>query len=102
MNLVIQTALRLRWVVLLMTLGIVAWVAFWASTLWVAVRNARAGRSTYGIASGALLGAWCGLILNSMVVDSLHWRHVWLLAALIWAAELAARERAAAPAPAPA
>jgi O-antigen ligase len=72
-------------------LGITAWVAFWAVTFWVAVRNAFAGRSTYGIASGALLGAWCGLTANSMVIDSLHWRHVWLLAALIWAAEVGRR-----------
>jgi O-antigen ligase len=83
-------------------LGLVGWVAFWVATLFVAGRNALAGRSTHGIASGALLGAWCGLIVNSMVVDSLHWRHVWLLAALIWAADIGWRGRATAPAPAPA
>ena len=77
-------------------LGIVSWVAFWLGTLFIAVRNALDGRSTHGIASGALLGAWCGLIVNSMVVDSLHWRHVWLLAALIWAADISRRGRSAA------
>ena len=25
-------------------------------------------------------------ILNGFFVDTLHWRHLWLLAALIWAA----------------
>jgi hypothetical protein len=43
------------------------------------------GRDTYGIGSAALLGAWCGLIFNSVVVDTLHWRHLWVVAALIWA-----------------
>ena len=52
------------------------------STLW---QNVVAGRSTYGIGSAALFGAWCGLLVNSLVVDTLHWRHLWLLAALIWA-----------------
>jgi O-antigen ligase len=77
-------------------LGIVAWVAFWFGTLFIAARNALAGRSTHGIASGALLGAWCGLMVNSFVVDSLHWRHVWLLAALIWAADISRRGRSVA------
>ena len=47
--------------------------------------NAIAGRDTYGIGSAALLGAWCGLLVNSFVIDTLHWRHLWVVAALIWA-----------------
>jgi hypothetical protein len=43
------------------------------------------GRETYGIGSTALLAAWCGLLANSFFIDSLHWRHLWLLAGLIWA-----------------
>lgn len=53
-------------------------------TLVLAIRNADRGRDTYGIGSAALLGAWCGLLANSAFVDTLHWRHLWLLAALIW------------------
>jgi hypothetical protein len=33
-----------------------------------------------------LLGAWCGLLANSAFVDTLHWRHLWFVAALIWVA----------------
>ena len=33
-----------------------------------------------------LLGLWVGLIVNSFFVDTLHWRHLWLVAGLIWAA----------------
>jgi hypothetical protein len=54
-------------------------------TLGFAVRSAVVGRDTYGIGSAALLAAWCGVLANSLFIDTLHWRHLWLLAALIWA-----------------
>jgi O-antigen ligase len=64
--------------------GLVALAAFVVATLVVAVGNALAGRESYGIGSAALLGAWCGLLVNSLVVDTLHWRHLWIVAALAW------------------
>jgi O-antigen ligase len=67
-------------------LGLAALVALLAATLVLAVRNALAGRDAYGVGSAALLGAWCGLLVNSAFVDTLHWRHLWLVAALIWCA----------------
>ena len=54
-------------------------------TLGFAARNVALGADTYGIGSAALLAAWCGLLANSFFVDTLHWRHLWLIAALIWA-----------------
>ena len=33
----------------------------------------------------ALLAAWCGLLANSFFIDTLHWRHLWFVAGLIWA-----------------
>jgi hypothetical protein len=66
-------------------LGLAALVALVGYTLLAAARNAAAGRSTYGIGSAALLGAWCGMLANSAVVDTLHWRHLWLVAGLTWA-----------------
>jgi O-antigen ligase len=66
-------------------LGIVLWIALLLSALVLALRNAVLGRDTYGIGSAALLGVWCGLIFNSTVVDTLHWRHLWVVMALIWA-----------------
>lgn len=65
--------------------GLVAWLALVISTLVIATRNAIAGRGTFGIGSAALLGSWCGLLFNSAVVDTLHWRHMWVVAGLIWA-----------------
>ena len=66
-------------------LGLLALLALLLTTLAVAVRNALSARHTYGIGSAALLAAWCGLLANSFFIDSLHWRHLWLVAALIWA-----------------
>lgn len=66
-------------------LGMAALVAFLVATLVLALRNAVEGRDTMGIGSAALLGAWIGLLANSLVIDSMHWRHLWVLTALIWA-----------------
>jgi O-antigen ligase len=65
--------------------GLLLWIAILVATLVIALNNVREGRDTYGIGSAALLGSWCGLIFNSAVVDTLHWRTLWLIAALIWA-----------------
>ena len=67
-------------------LGMLVVLALMLLTLGFAARNAAGGFDTYGIGSAALLAAWCGLLANSFFVDTLHWRHLWLVAALIWAA----------------
>ncbi|MEH3054266.1 MAG: O-antigen ligase family protein [Patulibacter minatonensis] len=72
-------------------LGLVTWIALALTTLFMAIGNALAGRRSAGIGSAALLGAWCGLLFNSVVVDTLHWRHLWVVAALIWAGTLVGR-----------
>jgi hypothetical protein len=66
-------------------LGLLLLLGLMVCTLFLAVRNAEGGRDTYGIGSAALLAAWCGLLANSVFIDTLHWRHLWLVAALIWA-----------------
>ncbi len=66
-------------------LGLFTMLGLLTATLVFASRNAVLGRDTYGIGSAALLGAWVGILVNSVVVDTLHWRHLWLIAALIWA-----------------
>jgi O-antigen ligase len=65
-------------------LGLLTVVTLLIVTLLMAARNAVRGRGTYGIGSAALFAAWCGILANSAFVDTLHWRHLWLLAALIW------------------
>jgi O-antigen ligase len=65
--------------------GLLAILALMIATLGWALRNAIRGHDTYGIGSAALLGAWLGILLNGAFVDTLHWRHLWFIAALIWA-----------------
>jgi O-Antigen ligase len=65
--------------------GFLTLLVLMVATLYWAGRNAILGRDTYGIGSAALLGAWVGALVNGLFVDTLHWRHLWLLAALIWA-----------------
>ena len=72
-------------------LGLLTIIALIVGTLAFGAVNVLHGRDTYGISAVALLAAWCGLVINSFFVDTLHWRHLWLLAALIWAG--AARRR---------
>jgi O-antigen ligase len=79
-------------------MALLLWVALLLVTLVLAVRNVAVGRDTYGIGSAALLGAWCGMILNSTVVDTLHWRHMWVVAALIWASTARSATSRSAPA----
>ena len=66
-------------------LGLALIVLLLFTTLILACGNVVRGRSTFGISSVPLLGLWVGLIANSFFIDTLHWRHVWLVAGLIWA-----------------
>jgi hypothetical protein len=78
-------------------LGLLVITALFLATLVFAVRNAALGRDSYGIGSAALLAAWVGLLINSFVVDTLHWRHLWFVAALIWVGAMRPRTELAAP-----
>jgi O-antigen ligase len=66
-------------------LGLILICVVLLSTIAAAVGNTVAGRETYGIGSAALLGAFCGILVNGAVIDTLHWRHLWIVVALIWA-----------------
>ncbi len=74
-------------------LGLALWLTLCLLTLGLAIGNAFAGRTSAGIGSAALLGAWCGLLFNSVVVDTLHWRHLWVVLGLIWAGAMIGQAR---------
>jgi O-antigen ligase len=78
-------------------LGFFGFLALLLATLLFALRNAVLGYSTFGIGSAALLASWAGLMVNSLAVDTLHWRHLWLIAALIWVGAMRPAERGAQP-----
>jgi O-antigen ligase len=65
--------------------GLALIVLLLLGTLVLAAGNVVHGRTTFGISSVPLLGLWAGLIANGFFVDTLHWRHLWLVAGLIWA-----------------
>ncbi len=54
-------------------------------TLWVLWKRVRDSTPLVGGPSfHALLAWWVGVLANSAVIDSIHWRHFWLLLGLIW------------------
>lgn len=71
-------------------LGLLSLVALCLATLGYALRAAIRGVDLHGIGSAALLASWSGILIHSYFVDSLQWRHAWLVAALIWASAFVA------------
>ena len=49
-------------------------VVLLGGTLLVAAHNAVLGRDT-GHRFDRLLAIWCGMLANSVFIDTLHWRH---------------------------
>lgn len=64
--------------------GLALVTALMLATLAYAVIFARRNGRLHGIGSAALLGSWLGLMANSFFIDTIHWRHLYVLAALIW------------------
>ena len=56
------------------------------ATLLAAVGLVARDIDLHGLGSAALLASWIGLLANSFFIDTLHWRHLWIVAALIWCA----------------
>ncbi len=79
-------------------LGFFSILGVFLATLIFAARNAVLGRDAFGIGSATLLATWMGLMINSLVIDTLHWRHLWVVAALIWVATTRPANTAEAPA----
>jgi hypothetical protein len=65
-------------------LGLAMLVLVLLTTLICAVRLARNTVEVNGVGTGALLGIWLGQVANGFFIDTLHWRHLWVFAALIW------------------
>ena len=71
-------------------LGFVLVIVLFGGTLLVAINNVIWGKDTAGIGSIGLLAIWCGTLANSVFIDTLHWRHLFVFAGLIWSGSLAA------------
>lgn len=56
-------------------------LALVGGSLWRALgRNDR----VYGLSSRVVVACWIGLLLNSVVIDTIHWRYFWVMFALGW------------------
>ena len=79
-------------------LGGISYLALVATTLWIGLRAALVEAPWRPM----LLAAWAtfaGVAIEGAIIDSDHWRHVWLLIGVLWAGAVAARSRVA-PSPA--
>lgn len=65
-------------------LGVTFLVLVLLGTLICALILARRRLDVNGVGTAALLGIWVGQIANSFFIDTIHWRHIWIVAALIW------------------
>jgi O-antigen ligase len=65
-------------------LGFAALLLLVGSTLTAAWRSSRLDHAREGLGSAALLGCWIGLSFNGLVVDTYHYRVLWITAALVW------------------
>jgi hypothetical protein len=65
-------------------LGLVLISTLMIATLAFAWGLARRDVDVNGVGSAALLGSWLGLVASGFFIDTLHWRHLWFVAALIW------------------
>ncbi|MEM9134590.1 MAG: O-antigen ligase family protein [Actinomycetota bacterium] len=57
------------------------------------VRTARRPGRVYGISRAVLVAAIAGHMANGFLIDTLHWRHFWLLLGLVWLAHDSSKPR---------
>jgi O-antigen ligase len=77
--------------------GLASLVLVLAGTLLCAILLARRREQVNGVGTAALLGIWIGQVANSFFIDTLHWRHLWIFAGLIWCSYSIASERSLQP-----
>lgn len=65
-------------------IGILGFLAFILSTLARSIRWAITRHNPYQPIYAILTASILGLLANSFFIDTLHWRHFWLLLALPW------------------
>ncbi len=64
--------------------GLATLLLVFGATLLCALLLVRRRVEVNGVGTAALLGIWLGLLANSFFIDTLHWRHLWIFAGLIW------------------
>lgn len=82
-------------------LGVATLSLVLAGTVACAFTLARRATEVNGVGTAAVLGIWLGQSVNSLFIDTVHWRHLWIFAGLVWSG-YAGLNLAAAPTPVPA
>lgn len=62
--------------------SLMALIGYTIRELWRRVRTG--GTGIGGPSLSVLFAWWLGILVNSLVIDTLHWRHFWVLLGLIW------------------
>jgi O-antigen ligase len=75
--------------------GLALMIVIFLATLVAAIRLVARDGDIEGLGSAALLAAWVGLMANSFFIDTLHWRHLWIFAGLIWFGFMTVHRKAA-------
>jgi O-antigen ligase len=69
-------------------------------TLWAGIRALKLYPPLPGVLIAAI-GAFAGHALEGLLIDSNHWRHIYVMAGIIWGLAMAAETRAQQPVPPP-
>jgi O-antigen ligase len=68
--------------------GVIGFLTFTAFALATLIRSLVLSQKAANLIQSSLFAlvaaALCGTLLNSLTIDTLHWRHLWLLLALGW------------------
>lgn len=59
-------------------------VALLAPLPWCLRRARSADDRVHGLSARVAVASFVGLLFNSVVIDTIHWRHFWILFALCW------------------
>jgi O-antigen ligase len=86
-NIYLQVTTEAGW------LGGLSMVTFLLLGLWRGVRRLREASGEIKIHLMIVLSALLGVLLQSFFIDSTHWRHLWLLLAMVWGLTGARPER---------
>ncbi|CAB3389568.1 putative O-Antigen ligase [Kyrpidia spormannii] len=63
-------------------IALVVFLTFLSMTVWRSCRHALG--PTGSVWQQITLASLCGIIAESLVIDTLHWRHLWILLAIAW------------------
>lgn len=63
-------------------LGLLSYVFFLASCLYSSFQKYWQSTSKYSVLFLVIFSSLAGLIFNSLFIDTLHWRHLWVISAL--------------------